>query len=259
VDAGVTWGSDGIGLQLGSSTIKQWAKVDITQTGVTFTASVVPCAIEVPDFEFHAEGIIEHEWYGLLFNSSFANVPPATTTGRLNNLSPGATVNLAPTAIQIGVALTNPFDPTWPATFEEMRSLPGVTFPDVDGDGKPGMAVGVKTGPRPVAGQSYSLVPVDLGEPIPRVDKLQIVVRQIASQAGRLDSCTRMSGTANVTAIDNHVMGCSIAGSGADCVDAPNLQIADAARPVYTIGQSTFQAVKLEGATTCTAAKGALP
>ena len=92
-----------------------------------------------------------------------------------------------------------------------------------------------------------------------RGDQLYLVVRQISSQVGTVDSCTTMSGNVQVNSIDNHIIGCRRAETQLPC-DPTETSIADAVRPQYVIGASaTFSSVKLSTGSKCGVVRNTVP
>src|SRR5262249_53224118 len=138
-------------------------------------------------------------------------------------------------------------------------SLPGYAIVDADNDTNPGITAAAKAGQIPGTPNMYKDIIWDLGSPAltnpSRANKLFVVVRQIASEHGTLESCLSMSGT-TTAAIDNHIIGCaaSVNNAGKDC--SPDLL--DFARPKYTTTTATFVAQQIGSQDSCGAVRTAV-
>ena len=271
----VTWGDDsGV---IASSTrlatenpgydtvIRQWMRLNITQTNTTFTATLRPCGLTIPDFQTTVT--LGSEWYGISFPNdvydSSPKIPQFQMTGTVSSQLIGASFETSALAILLGMDFGTPVtaitDP-WPA------DLTGLTILDQDNDASPGMTAKVKVGPVPglAVADSFKNIIVDvsggLANPL-RGDKLFLVIRQVASQTGTVDSCNTISGTTDVTKIDNHIVGCQV-DSGSTC-SAAQSGLSDAVRPIYAVDPAkgaTFVAEKMTGASTsCDTVRGTLP
>jgi hypothetical protein len=247
------------------TSIRQWARLNITQTNTTFTATLRPCGITIPDFQ--TTPTLGSEWYGISFPNdvydSSPKIPQFQTTGTVSSQLIGASFETNALAILLGMdfasglnAITQP----WPA------DLTGLTILDQDSDASPGMTARVKVGNVPglTVAAAFKNMIVDvsggLANPL-RGDKLFFAIRQVASQTGIVDSCTTISGTTDVTKIDNHIVGCTL-DSGTTCTPA-QAGLPDQVRPIYAVDRAkgaSFVAEKLTGASTsCDTVRGALP
>jgi cysteine-rich repeat protein len=277
--ANVSWGGDAYQrLEYGEGQIFQWAELRVTQTGTTFSANLRPCGLVVPDFKTGAG--FGGEWYGITFPDSIfaANLPTFAISGALGGLTPGSTVETQEAAIMLGVTIKTPPGPfaTWPDDYAALNVDP-FALTDPDGDGRLGITAVAKTGTLPAgslgAGQPYADPIVDVSSsPFPRANKLDLVVRQTATLAGTLDTCTSMSGAATPPpVIDNHIIGCQtdapIAGSSPPSSECPASWVStpDTVRPTYTVittaadPGATFKAVLMTGSVDCAAVRTALP
>ncbi|MBN1652305.1 MAG: hypothetical protein JXA30_00865 [Deltaproteobacteria bacterium] len=180
--------------------------------------------------------------------------PAMTTTatsGTISGAKIGAAMNMNPAVTQVGVELADPLNDPWPATGNEMLQL----VVDAEGDGKPGIT-GV-----PRAEAPFSLPPTDIVGALAGTglaDRLYLVTRSVVKLTGTRDSCTTASGTAEVTAFDNHVIGCRIRDTGADC-DVNQANFVDLNRTVYELHEGSYQQVTVAETATCAEVRAALP
>jgi cysteine-rich repeat protein len=263
VSANVTW--SGKGLVDGQGEIDQWALLKITQPpgDTAFTVSLKPCGLSIPDF--HSAMSFGDETFGITFAASGWDSPKMPTfnfSGQLSNLSPGATFQTTTSAILIGLTIGPPATPTeqWPDPLDPMNLPSGYAIVDSDNDGNPGITATAKTGQIPGTPDMYKDIIWDLGNPaltnVSRANKLFVVVRQISSEKGTLESCLTISGN-TTAAIDNHIVGCvaSVNNTGKDC--SPTLL--DYARPIYKAVSATFVAQQIGSQDTCGAVRTAVP
>ncbi len=245
VSVQVTWASS-LSLAAGSGSLNFWVMVKGTQSGTSIPITMVPCEITIPDFSSSPAG--GNELYGVTFpNTLFDHAPPylPSTSGTvtLGGSSPGSTYSLPVVAFLIGDSLTNPTTDAWPA-------VAMVTQVDMDQDGKFGVTTPYKTG------GTYQFVPLDLGKSA-RSDKAYLAARLAASFSGTLSSCTGIAGSATVTHLDTHIIGCEISGGGGDCMTTQS-NFADSNRPAYMIGAASLSLVKVADAATCADVRSAL-
>jgi len=237
-----TWPGSTV-LAAGSGTFTWWGKLQLTQSGVSVTGSVVPCGEIVPDF---ASTPFINENYGLTIPSAIFDgtpLPSVPAAGVLSNSAPGASFSLQRSALLIGATMADPVNGAWP-------SRAALTQLDSDGNGKPGVTCPYKSG------GSYDAAPVNmLGTS--RASAAYLATRAVFLLNGTLNSCTQSTGSATVQDIDYHTIGCLLT-SGGDCAAADVNQINTNA-PNYQTGASTYTLVKLSGATTCTAVRAAAP
>jgi cysteine-rich repeat protein len=240
----------------GTGTISSWARVVLTQpspTDVALGMSVKPCGLTIPDFQTSSDtGFnINDETYGLTIpNSLFDSGSVAAATGDAAGNSPGSAFTADATSVLIGLTMTNPFGP-WSTL--QTGTMPGATFVDADNDTSPGVTALVKTG------GSYDYVAVNPipSEPI-RADQLHLILRQIASLSGTINTCDDIAGVASVSQINSHVVGCRVT-DGAPCDDLAR-DLTDASRPQYVANSATFQMVRISGnQATCPQVRATIP
>jgi hypothetical protein len=258
IDVGWTpQGVTGIILASGSGTIRQWLQSTRVQNGSSVTDTSVVCGIELPDFQGTA--IAGGEVYGIHFPDSLfdnAYLPPFTISGTLSGLTPGSKYTSTPSAVLLGLTLGNSASSPWPATI--------TTQVDMDQDGNPGVTANA------VAGGTYSNPPVDIFK-TQRADKLYLAIRQVSQVSGTVTDCDRLTGTVSIpvirdaslgtskAAIDSHILGCEIAGTGAAC-DSTQASFVDNTQPVFTpSGATTFTSLRLASGSTCATVRQTLP
>jgi hypothetical protein len=75
--------------------------------------------------------------------------------------------------------------------------------------------------------------------------------------AGTRDSCTSAKGSADVTKVDSHVVGCRIKGGG-NC-DATQTNFIDSNQPKFTVKSATYEMKQVPKDATCADVRAALP
>lgn len=253
----MTWvpqGLNGVILAPGAGQITQWVKSTWVIHGsyVTETASI--CGIALPDFR--STQVSGSETYGIRFPDPLFDdgyVAPFVTGGTLVGTGPGSTYGSEPAAVLMGLTLSGPLTTSWPSTI--------TTDVDTDQDGKPGVTAGV------VQGAGYSGLAVDLLKT--RADRAYLAIRQVSQVTSTADDCDHFSGSVQIPqippgpsgkpAIDSHVIGCRLAGSGVDC-SAAQSGFLDATQPVFTpTGQSDFRSMRLPPDAVCATVRQRLP
>jgi hypothetical protein len=162
--------------------------------------------------------------------------------GMQTSWNPGGTITASATTALLGLAQSSTYQnaaTAWPpycasnCTPSGSFSMSDVT--DDDGDGNPGITAIPKADPCDGTGPcKYTLPPtaIALATIPPEADQLYLVSRSnIAISAKRMNDCTHGSGTATVTAFDNHIVGCHIKGGGACTSD--QVSFIDQNRTVY--------------------------
>jgi hypothetical protein len=258
IDVGWTpQGVTGIILASGSGTIRQWLQSTRVQNGSSITETSVVCGIALPDFQGTA--IAGGEVYGIHFPDSLfdsGQLPPFTIDGTVSGLTPGSTYSSVPSAVLLGLTLSNPVSAPWPATI--------TTQVDMDKDGNPGVTANA------VPGGSYSNPPVDIFK-TQRADKLYVAIRQVSQISATVTDCDHITGTVSIpvlmdplsgaskAAIDSHVLGCEIAGTMANCTST-QASFVDNTQPVFTpSGPTTFASLRLPSGSTCATVRQRLP
>jgi hypothetical protein len=255
----VSWtpqGLTGIILSPGSGTITQWLLSTRTLNGNTPDESAVVCGIDLPDFDGTA--IAGGEVYGIRFpNALFdgSHIPAFAIHGTFSGSSPGSTYNTSAAAVLLGLTLGNPTTSPWPSTIS--------TQVDMDHDGAPGVtADSLQTG-------GYTYPPVDIFK-TNRADQLYLAIRQVTQLSATATDCDHLKGTVSIPtlsdpssgtskpAIDSHVIGCRISGTGMPC-DSTQWSFVDNTQPVFApSGTTSFTSLRLPAAATCATVRGML-
>lgn len=288
VSVDVSWGSIDQILQPHSGQILQWSILTLSQVPskpTEFLAkNVRVCGIEVPDFQ--GVDFAGHEWYGLKFANKTiwdsTKMPTFDGTGRVTNLYAGADIEFDALAILTGVRLNAP-NGAWPDDETTLINGTDGTFADDDSDGFPGVTLTAKSGALPMSSYytpppndgslTYDSPVVNLGDNVNsdsygRADNVYIGIRARSSESGTLVDCSTATGQASVASIDNHIPGCHLqACTASGCLSPGNVPCtvsdytnADAIKPVYTISNATFKAVRLSGTSpNCKSVTDALP
>lgn len=164
-------------------------------------------------------------WTSIGRNPSHA---PAATTGTLGGWTIGSSFTIDPTLSVYGLkpssALSSASSP-WPCS---ESSIPESDIADDDGDGRPG----ITATPSSAAGFSLPATALATTAPFgPQADALDVAMRTQLSLDGTSTSCTEIAGTASVSLLNSHVIGCRLVG-GAQCA-ASQWDFVDSNSPVY--------------------------
>jgi len=159
-------------------------------------------------------------------------------SGTITGWNPGSTVTTPTSTGVFGLAPTstyaNPMTP-WPATCTT-NCTPNGSFmasdlQDDDHDGNPGVtALGVKM----TSGKNYYILPPLSAAGGDSADEIFIALRTAFSVTSMRLDCVTGSGTADVTVMDNHVVGCHDVTSNAAC-DSAQVSFLDTNRVVYKL------------------------
>jgi hypothetical protein len=263
----VSWAAGGLAnivIAPGSGTIKQWILSTRTQSGTTVTDTAVACGIQLPDFQ--GNPLLVNETWGIRFpNDLFdsGNLASFSMNGTVSGSTPTATYTTTPAAVLLGLTLPNATTAVWPATI--------TTEVDEDKDNKPGITANVAP-----PGGGFSYVPLDFSvtfapTTVPRADHLYVAIRQVTSVSAKFTDCDHASGSVTVPqitdpsnpntttntkyAIDSHVIGCSVTGSGTDC-SANQTTFVDGNQPVFVPSATTFSSARLASGANCATVRG---
>jgi hypothetical protein len=251
----------GAGLVDGQGEIDEWALLTITQQSSAFNATLEPCGITLPDF--HTTPSFGDETHGITIAASAfdsGTIPTSFITALLSDTAPGATFGATTWTSLIGLDIGPPASASgqWPANSTQLTPQNGYTLTDVDADGQPGVTAMVKTGPIPGSATNYADIIWDLGNPAlqnpRRTKELQLAIRLMEGIHGTVDSCSQLSGPANVT-VDDHVVGCVPEDASATC----SATLVDYIRPIYTTTSAAFVAHSIGAESTCSAVRTAMP
>ena len=152
-------------------------------------------------------------WDAVAMNPS---KPPVATTGVFGGWNVGASFKADPTVAFFGLKPSSPLtaaSATWPASESD---IPSTDISDDDNDGHPG----ITATPSSMDGNVLPATGLSTSPPYaPQADKLYVVLRTEVSFYGRATTCTEISGTAQASLFNDHVIGCHVQGGG-DCTQA---------------------------------------
>jgi hypothetical protein len=192
-------------------------------------------------------------------DSSWDPVPASAITGTLGGFKIGASVTIDPTVTLYGVVPTSTLanaSTVWP-TFGNTIATTDLTTAD-GGVYTPGSNLpGVTAFPDPNA--PFILPKTSLDSTAPSASQLQIILRTALNLYGTSKSCTEETGTAFVTQLNNHVVGCSIANDGGICTSDEYNFIDDNTTQYVPAGGGTFDSKQLSGTATCADVLSAFP
>jgi hypothetical protein len=242
----VTWPNQPY-VSSGSGTFYSWSKLQGTQSGNTFSGTLVECGKDAPDFS----SSVLSERYKIDYPTTLFDHAPSYLSGvsaavTLGSASPGASFALARASLLMGASLADPINGSWPS------SASGLTQVDMDANGKPGMSAIYRNG----SGDTYPPTSASLfGN---RADLVYVAARVVFSLNGTLTSCTQSSGTASVTHVDTRIFGCRHQGTSQDC-SGTEANFLDSNHVVYTAGAATYTLVKIADTALCSDVRAALP
>jgi hypothetical protein len=192
-------------------------------TGTTFTCGNKTPPIPLSPAGSQSEGLPSGQqgtvqiafdpsvWANIMANPNKAPTPVQGTIGGWNI---GSTFTIEPTNSVYGLSATSTFSSsttTWPPT---QASLMASDLADDDNDGHPG----ITATPSNAMGFSLPSTAPAMAPPYPpQADQLYVALRTELSLYGTSSSCTDVSGTVDVQLLNNHVIGCRIAGDGGAC------------------------------------------
>jgi hypothetical protein len=174
-----------------------------------------------------------------------ASVPTTSATGMQSGWDVGSSVGFTYTSL-LGVTLSDPMA-AWPSSGADLETF------DLDDDGPAGYTA------EPRNGDGYVLPPTGIGiaGSAPSADRVYLVSRQSMTLAGTRTACDAHSGSADVHAFDNHVVGCHIEG-GDECSDGQS-DFVDQNRMQYMVTSATYEAVTVAAGASCADVRAALP
>jgi hypothetical protein len=191
--------------------------------------------------------------------SSWAGVPATNITGTLGGLHVGASITIDPVVTLYGVSNTSDLikaTTKWPANGTDIDPTQ-LTTADGGAFTAGGSALAGVTA-IPVGTSPFVLPKTSLDMTAPAADQLQIVLRTALSLYGTSSSCDEQTGTATVTQLNNHVVGCSLADDGGTCTP-DEYNFIDGNTTQYVPGAGTFDAKKLADTATCADVLSAYP
>ena len=255
----VTWAAGGIldiVIAPGSGTIKQWLLSTRTQNGKTVTDTAVVCGIQLPDFQGNAAAR-QRDLRHPVPEHALRQRGPDPVRDQRHRLGLDADRDVHDDTRRRAARASpwpTPTTAVWPATI--------TTEIDEDGDSKPGITANVV----PPAG-GFSYVPLDISvisfpTTVARADELYLAIRQVTSVSAQFTDCDHSAGSVTVPqitdssygtkkyAIDSHVIGCSVNGTGTDC-SANQTTFVDENQPVFVPTATTYASARLPTGATC--------
>ncbi len=230
-----------------------------TLPAVAFASGVVSTLLKIPSGD---TGYLEISLPDSLWDKISRT---STISGSITGWNPGATVTTLASTGVFGLAPSSSFaNPmtAWPAACASNCTPSGPfmmsDLQDDDGDGKPGItALGVKM----TSGKNDYILPPLSASGGDSADEIYVASRTTISVVSMRLDCATGSGTADVTVMDNHVVGCHDVTSNAVC-NSTQVQFLDTNRVVYTLtGGATVKTKQITGtavAPTCAQARTAV-
>jgi hypothetical protein len=189
---------------------------------------------------------------------SWDGTPTTAIKGTLGGTNIGSSFEVDPSVSLYGLKASDPLsDPTmkWVGSYSALTAS-DLTYADggayVTGQGHPGIK-GTFDGTPP-----YYLSGTSLAPGAPKTDTFWSVSRSQLGLYGKSTSCTETSGTANVTLINNRIVGCDLIDGGGPCT-MDQYGFLDSNTTQYTPGAATFTAKDLSAGATCADVLTALP
>jgi hypothetical protein len=232
-------------------------------TGKTQTCQSTTPAISLNAIGQGAVGAPGPAQVAILLPSSTWNAPTMpkfNVTGTLGGWHVGASFAIDPVTTLAGLSPTSPFakaDAVWPMSGTQLMPSDIV---DDDGDGHPGITSIPRSSSTTGMADAMYYVPKTATTGGRPTDKLYLVLRTELSLSGTNTSCTEGSGDANVTQLNNHVVGCEVSMPPMTNCDPAEYQYIDSNTTVYSVMSGTYATKQLTGATpTCDDAVAAFP
>ncbi len=223
------------------------------------TGTSVPCGLQAADLTLSDLGAMAtgvppgSEVRAEFPASSWVGVPPTNITGTVGGMNLGSSFEVDPNVSLVGIAPTSPLiDGTmkWPP----LSAIPQSDWTYVDGgafvpgQGQPGI-----TGIFYASASPFVLPRTSLSMTSPQVDHLHSIFRTALSLYGTAMTCTETTGTATVTQLNNHVVGCDLADGGRPCMDT-EYQFLDSNTTQYAPSTGTFTSKQITGGASATCA-----
>jgi hypothetical protein len=205
-----------------------------------------PCgSIQPPLFVDANGGIIQINFPDDLWDKP--DVPDYVSTGMSSGFNAGDMLTIAKTSGLFGISLADP-NQAWPpytetATLTCPEGTGAMCFPDMDGDGNPGVTLNIQTegtAPNPgyetALGWHYAPAPTSFTDGALGVGatKVQVGLRVSAGGSGKInDDCKTGSGPGDVDDIVSRVFDCVMA-DGSKCASS-GVEFVDQNSPVFHV------------------------
>jgi hypothetical protein len=203
------------------------------------------------------------------------SMPKFNVTGTLGGWHVGASFAIDPVTTLAGLSPTSAFakaDAVWPMSGTQLMTMCPDMCPtggtptaacdiiDDDCDHHPGITSIPRSATTTGMADSMYYVPKTATTNGRPTDKLYLVLRTELSLSGTNTSCTEGSGTANVTQLNNHVVGCDVSMPPMTDCTPDEYNYIDSNTTVYAVMSGTYATKQLTGATpTCDDAVAAFP
>lgn len=245
----VTWPGTTAG-ESGSGKINIWSRVTFSASGDDLEVGLHACGSVLPETKLTVAGKFATggekvliEVPGMVWDAP--SIPITMASGKQSGFSVGSDVEFSYVSV-LGATLADPMA-AWPESGADMSAV------DLEGDGSKGYTAAPRNG----GGYVFPPTAVGLAGSAPAADKIYLVSRQAMTLKGKRTACDAHSGTAEVTAFDNHVVGCHING-GAEC-SADQADFVDQNRMRYMVTSATYEAKTVATDTSCADVRAALP
>jgi hypothetical protein len=215
-----------------------WLLSNYTVNGTTITGNTFTCGNETPPFSLTAVGnqaqgepggmaalqitFLTPVWDAIMkkLSAGFA------ATGSIGGWNIGSSFQINPSTSVLGLLPSSTYaqpGTPWPGS---ETAIPASDYSDDDNDGHPGITA------TPLGSSATStpyVLPVTglASPPAPAAQSLFVVTRTEISLYGESTSCTEGQGTATVSLLNNHVIGCELLGYSGDGGDADTSELCD--------------------------------
>jgi hypothetical protein len=245
----VTWPGTTAGGE-GTGKIDIWSRATFTVKGDDLEVGLHACGSVLPETKLTIAGQLATGGQKVLIEVPNAvwdapSIPVTMASGKQSGFSVGSDVEISYISV-LGATLADPMA-AWPESGADMTTI------DLEGDS----AKGYTAAPRDGGGFVLPPTAVGLGGSAPSADKVYLVSRQAMNLTGKRTACDAHSGTAEVTAFDNHVVGCHI--KGAEDCSAGQSDFVDENRMRYMVTSATYQAKTVATDASCADVRAALP
>lgn len=245
----VTWPSTTAG-ESGEGTINIWSRVELTANGDALEVGLHACGSVLPETNLTALGQFATGGEKVLIEVPEAvwdapSIPTTMASGTHSGFDKGADFEFSYVSL-LGVTMDDPMG-AWPESGADLEVF------DLEEDGPNGYTA------KPRSGDGYVLPPTAVGVvgSAPSADEVYLVSRQAMTLTGKRTSCDAHSGTAMVTAFDNHVVGCHI--KDGNVCNATQADFVDQNRMRYMVTSATYEAKVVPDDASCGDVRAALP
>jgi len=221
---------------------------DVCEDGSGGKALMHPCGTRLPPLYADANsGVIQIEFPDDLWEKK--DIPDYPTTGSATGFGVGDTLKIAKTVGLVGIDLMTP-DAPWPTydkttMFACTKGTGMACFPDMDGDGKPGVTVNIKTTGTPpnapymsLAPWAYIPAPTSIGAALVNggATKVYIGLRTRLGGSGKIGAdCASGVGSAEAENFESRAINC-VTTNGADCT-LDEAEFVDKNNPLFHVLQ----------------------